>query len=99
MSEQNIVNNDANGIGTSCDGPTSGRCPMDAQRGPGRHPATAKKRTKWSREENMVLFECYRKSEANKRNYRKRLHQIWKNTSVRDEVRNVSEQRLCDQLN
>ena len=36
------IHNDVNGAGTSCEGPTSGKCPIAQQGGPGRHHATAR---------------------------------------------------------
>jgi len=95
MSEQNFSNNDVNGTGTSCEGAVSSR-PVAEQR---RHSATAKKRIKWSKIDNESLFKCFCMSEPNRRNYRRRLNDIWKSRiEVHEELRNVSEQRLCDQV-
>ena len=72
---------------------------LGQQEDPCRQHATAKKRIKWTRKDNVLLFECYCKSEPERRGYRKRLFEIWKNNLlVRDELRDVSEQRLCDQI-
>ena len=49
------------GAGTLCEGPRSpSRCSPVQQRGPGRHYATARK--KWSKEVNIVVIECYYRS-------------------------------------
>ena len=95
---QNIeIDNDVNGTGTSCEGVSSGRCPVDEQRRPDRHHATARK--SWNREVNIAVMECYFLSkpmdEEGKplRGYRRRMHAIWKERCQMV----VTEQRLCDQ--
>jgi len=40
------------GLGTAGEGPSSGRCPLGVQRGPGRHSDTAI--TRWTKEVNKV---------------------------------------------
>jgi len=50
MESTDLPNNGVNGTGSQCEGPSPGRCPMEEQRGPGRHPATAQR----SKEENGV---------------------------------------------
>ena len=101
MSEMNIneiTDNDVNGAGTSCEGPTSGRCPVGEQRGPGRHPITARK--KWSKEVNIVVMECYFRSNPIDDNgipikgYRQRMFREW---LERGPFIDVTEQRICDQ--
>ena len=57
MSSQNFENNVVNGTGAICEGASSGRCSPVQQRGPSRHPATARK--KWSKEANIVVMECH----------------------------------------
>ena len=78
-----IESTDVNGAGSiSAESASSGRCPMGEQRGPGRHPATA--RTGWSREMNIAVMEYYYLSnhvEDNGkpvRDYRQWTHTIWK---------------------
>ena len=79
MSNINSQDNDVNGAGTSCEGPTSGRCSLAQQQRPGRHQTTATKR-KWTKELNVVVMECYFLSnpvdEDGKpiRGYRQRMH-------------------------
>ena len=55
-----LLDNGVNGTGTFSEGGSSGRCPVDEQRRPGRHPATA--RMIWSKDVNKVVMECYLKS-------------------------------------
>ena len=55
MSNIECHTNDVNGTGACSEGVASGRCPVDQQRRPGRHPATAEQRQKrlgWSKEDN-----------------------------------------------
>ena len=74
-----------------------GRYSPVRQRGPGRHPATV--RTKWSKDVNRVVMECFFRSkpfdEEGKpiRGYRKRMMREWRERGGFD----VNEQRLCDQ--
>jgi len=97
MYENTERNNDVNGTGTLREGVSSGRCPVDEQRRPDRHHATA--RMSWTREVNIAVMECYFLSkpmdEEGKplRGYRKRMHAIWKERQQMV----VTEQRLCDQ--
>ena len=97
---ENITNrnNDVNGARSiSAESATSGRCPMGEQRGPGRHPATARKG--WSKEMNIAVMECYYLSNPvydngkPVRGYRRRMHGFWKER----QSFNITEQRLCDQ--
>ena len=67
MSNIEFHTNDVNGTGAYREGVASGRCPVDQQRRPGCHPATAEqqqKRLGWSKEDNKRLFECYIRSEG-----------------------------------
>ena len=97
MNTNNITDNDVNGAGTLCEGPTSGRCPVGEQRGPGRHPTTA--RMKWNKEVNRRVMECfYRSKPFNKegkpiRGYRQRMFREWRQRGMFDST----EQRVCDQ--
>ena len=70
---------------------------MEEQRRPGRHQATARigLKKKWSREEIMLVMECYYKSVPNRRGYRKRMLDIWREKGMFI----VPEQRLVDQCN
>ena len=52
------IHNDVNGAGTSGEGPTSGRCPIDQQGGPGRHNATAEN----PRETQCKLVSCRKRT-------------------------------------
>ena len=60
MYSQIFEDNDVNGAGTSSESPSSGRCSLVQQRGPGRHPAPA--RMKWNKEVNKVIMECFYRS-------------------------------------
>ena len=74
---------------------------MDQQRRPGRHPATAEQREKrlgWSKEDTKRLFECYIRSEPERREYRKRLLDLRKARNMNNELTEVTEQRLADQV-
>ena len=61
MNTNSLLNNDVNRAGANDgEGPSSGRCPMAQQHGPGRHPATAARiRRKWTQYENRVVMECF----------------------------------------
>ena len=52
-----------------------------------------KKKSKWTKEENKAVWECYLRSKPLERGYRKRMHEIWKVKNMRK----ITEQRLCDQ--
>ena len=97
MESTDLPNNGVNGTGSQCEGPSPGRCPMEEQRGPGRHPATAQRiqRRKWCQYDNRVVMECYYKSEPKRNGYRKRMHKFW----VEKGIFPVTEQRLLDQKN
>ena len=61
--------------------------------GPDRHPATAEQRQKrlgWSKEDNKRLFECYIRSEPERRGYRKRLLDLWKARNINNELTQVT---------
>ena len=66
-------------------------------RGPGRHPTTV--RTKWSKDVNKVVMECFFRSKPFDvegkpiRGYRQRMMREWRERGVFD----VTEQRVCDQ--
>ena len=80
--------------GTACEGFSPGRCPMETQRGPGRHQTTARGR-KWSQIDNRTVMECFYLSKPGKRIYRKKMHRLWMERSMFQ----VTEQRLVDQAN
>ena len=86
MSTIDLPNNGVNETGSVSEGLSPGRCPMEEQRGPGRHPATAPRiqRRKWSQEGNRIV-----------NGYRKRMHRCW----IEKEMFPVTEQRLMDQKN
>ena len=97
MSNQNNQNNGVNGAGTLCEGPSPGRCSPVRQRGPGRHPTAV--RTKWSKEVNKVVMECFFRSKPFDNNgkpirgYRQQMISEWRERGEFE----VTEQRLCDQ--
>ena len=101
MSNTELNPNDVNDTGAFSEGVASGRCPVDQQRRPGRHPATAEQRQKrlgWSKEDNRRLFECYIRSEPERRGYRKRMRDLWIARNTNEELNKVSEQRLANQV-
>ena len=55
---------------------------------------TAHTKQKWSQEDNKLVMLCYYKSEPEKRGYRKRMVNIWKEIKPTSEI---TEQRLADQ--
>ena len=57
MSSKKSLNNGVKEAGTEGEGFSSGRCPVGKQHGPGRHPATV--RRKCSREDHMMAILCY----------------------------------------
>ena len=66
MNPNNTKNNGVNGTGTSCEGPSPGRCSPAQQRGPGRHPTTAsntRTRTNWTKAVNKIVMKCYLKND------------------------------------
>ena len=95
MSSQNIDDNGVNESAAVSEGLSPGRCPVEQQRRPGRYPATVGvTRRKWTQRENEKVMECYLRSQPEKRGYRKRMINIWKDNDMFE----VSEQRLVDQL-
>ena len=44
------------------------------------------------------MFECYIRSEPERRGYRKRLLDLWKARNINNELTEVTEQRLDDQV-
>ena len=97
MNQNSDLDNSVKETGTDGEGLSLGRCPMEEQRGPGRHPTTA--RTRWSKSMNVAVMECYFLSKPLNddgkpvRGYRRRMHNIWRERHSF----NVTEQRLCDQ--
>lgn len=105
MERQDIRNapNDVNGSCVATPGASSGRVDVSQQASLGRHPDTASaertdvgggRRQKWSVSDNRMVVYCYVKSRPERRGYRKRMHELW----VENGMRNVSEQRLADQV-
>ncbi len=88
----NVENTGNSGTGTDGDGVRPGRVRRGEQPQPGRYPATA--RDKWSKETNLLVMKCYIKSEPEKRGYRKRMFNIWKESGGDQ----ITEQRLADQV-
>ncbi|XP_065051764.1 uncharacterized protein LOC135681303 [Rhopilema esculentum] len=97
MNQNSDLDNSVKETGTDGEGLSLGRCPMEEQRGPGRHPTTA--RTGWSKSMNVAVMECYFLSKPVNddgkpvRGYRRRMHNIWRERHSF----NLTEQRLCDQ--
>ena len=97
MINQVFEDNGVNRTGTEREGSSPGRCSPAQQRGPGRHPATA--RMKWNKEVNKVVMECSYRSrpfdEEGKpiRGYRQRMFREWKEKGMFEST----EQRVCDQ--
>ena len=86
-----------NGTGALCEGTSPSRYSLVKQRGPGRHPATA--RRKWLKEGNIVVVECYFRSKPLDENglrikgCKQRMYKEWKERGFF----HVSEQRVRDQ--
>ena len=97
MINQVFEDNGVNRTGTEREGSSPGRCSPAQQRGPGRHPATA--RLKWNKEVNKTVMECFYRSrpfdEEGKpiRGYRQRMFREWKEKGMFEST----EQRVCDQ--
>ena len=101
MSNIEFHSNDVNDTRAFSEGVASGRCPVDQQHRPGRHPATDEQRQKrlgWTKEDNKRLFECYARSKPERRGYRKRLLDLWKAYNTNTELTEVTEQRLAGQV-
>ena len=95
MSNINHEENGVNEYGINDEVVSPGRCPADQQRRPGRNPTTAgTRRKKWTQVENEVAMECYLRSEPEKRGYRKRVVELWRQKDMAE----ISEQRLMDQI-
>ena len=60
MLNQSFENNDVNGTGMPCAGPSLGMCSLTQQWRPGCRPATAK--MKWNKECNKEVMECFYRS-------------------------------------
>ena len=93
MTQHNDLDNGINETGANCEGFSLGRCPMAAQHGPSRYPATA--RIGWSKSMNIyngngVLF--FSKPIDDVGGYRRRMNNIWNER----QTLKVTEQRLCD---
>ena len=82
MSNQNSENNGVNRAGPVGKGSSPGRCSLVRQQGPGRHPTTV--RTKWSKNVNKIVMECFFRSKPFDddgkpiRGYRQQMMQEWK---------------------
>ena len=97
MSNTENLDNDVNEVITGGNDVSSGRCFTGEQGEPGRNQATA--RTKWEKEVNKVVMECYFRSKPVDENgvpirgYRRRMFQEWRNRGMFQS----SKQRICDQ--
>ena len=82
MPDDNLSKNGLNEVGTSSEGLSPGRCPVDEQDGPGRDHATATTHQRrggkndWSKL-NGTAIECYIQSEQERRGYMDRMIKIW----------------------
>ena len=103
--------NDVNEVGTSCEDFSSGRVSVEEQRSPGRQSATVqnndnfskkkggrgKFKQKWSKEERVVVWECYIRSieldGREHRDYIQKLMQMWegRDLSVRSQASILSQ--------
>ena len=93
MSNKKPLNNSVKEAGTEGEGLSSGRCPVDKKRGPGRHPATA--RRKWLKEDNKMAILCYLQPKKGPNiGFRKRMHQYWKDYGLFE----LEEQHLACQV-
>ena len=85
-SNQNSENKDVSRAGPVGEGSSPGRCSLVRHRGLGRHPTTV--RTKWSKNVNKIVIECFFRSkpfgeDGNPiRGYRQRMIQEWKEHGV-----------------
>ena len=52
-------------------------------------------RTAWVKTDNKLVFEFYVKSEPESRGYRTRLVLLWRGCGPKEDLKNVSEQRLA----
>ena len=100
MNQNGNIVNGVKGTGTESEGVSPSRCSVDQQRRPGRHQATAnpQHKTKWTKKDNTLLFECYIRSQPEVLGYRKRLVNIWREQNSRKELQEITEQRLADQV-
>lgn len=57
-----------------------------------------KSRTRWSKSNSKLLFECYIRSETDKYGYRKKTMEIWSDRCTKEDLKWVSEQWLADQV-
>ena len=97
MLNTSLFPNEVNGVGTSCEGTSSGRWSLGEQRGHGHYPMTA--RMRWGKEVNKVVMECFYRSKLSDeedrpiRRYRQRMFRQWR-------LRGMFEstvQLVCDQ--
>ena len=96
-----LKNNGVNETGAFSEGAASGRCPVAQQHRPSHNQATTKqpqKRSVWSKDDNRLLFQCYVRSEPERRAYRKRMLALWNTQNTNEKLKEVSEQRLADQV-
>ena len=56
MNTTNVEDNGLNETGTTSEGPSSGRCPVDQQHRPSRHATAEAIRLKWMKEINVVII-------------------------------------------
>ena len=92
MSYNNMSDNGVKKTGrNNTEGLSPGSCSVRTQAGFGRHTITARRR-KWTKEENMVVMECYYKSKPHIIGYRKRMYRLWNEKGLFI----TNEQRLVD---
>ena len=82
MSIINVEKNDMNKTGTTNESFSSGKCPVEQQRRPGRHVTAEATRQKWTNDINVVIMECFYLSKLfsedgkPERRHRQRMHRI-----------------------
>ena len=99
MNQHGNTVNGIKGTGTQSEGVSPGRCSVDQQHRPGRHQATANTQHKiqWKKKDTL-LFECYIRSQPEVVGYSKRSVNIWRACNSREELQEITEQRLANQV-
>ena len=95
LSTKSKLNNSMNEARASSEGFLHSRCPISEEDWPGQHQTTADRRTtrrKWSQEENIVVMQCYYRSEYGRNGCTNRMHVIWNEMGMF----NVTEQDFVD---
>ena len=99
MKKHEIIVNDVKGAEPPSGSPSSGRCPVGEQHGPGHHSTTAqttnqRKRLEWTTKENKEIMWCYFKSRyPTKSGYLRRMFELWQQ---RNNNPDITGQNLAD---